>query len=129
MRLALELAEISRETLPKEKALFARISASDLSPSGETDAEGNFISWGIEQSKVLLAELSKRGVSLLDCSSSGNDNKQQIEVKPGYQVPFAEQLRKSLNDQNRIPISAVGLITEGKQAEQYLQEGKADVVS
>jgi len=103
---------------------------------------------GIEQSKVYLAEAVQRGVAMLDASSSGNDPKQKIKLGPGYQVrllvpsrprktssptssskvPFAEQLRRSLTDQNRIPISAVGLITDGKQAEQILQEGKADIV-
>jgi 2,4-dienoyl-CoA reductase-like NADH-dependent reductase (Old Yellow Enzyme family) len=103
---------------------------------------------GIEQSKVYLAEAVQRGVAMLDASSSGNDPKQKIKLGPGYQVrllvtsrprktssptssskvPFAEQLRRSLTDQKRIPISAVGLITDGKQAEQILQEGKADIV-
>lgn len=43
-------------------------------------------------------------------------------------MPFAEELRASLTDENRIPISAVGLITNGKQAEEVLQKGKADIV-
>lgn len=106
LRLCLEIIEITRATLPKHKPVFLRISASDLSPGGEKDESGEWASWGIEQSKVLLARAVELGVALLDVSSSGNDNKQQINVKPGYQVPFAEQLRDSLTDENRIPISA-----------------------
>ncbi|ORY58334.1 hypothetical protein BCR35DRAFT_283785 [Leucosporidium creatinivorum] len=129
LRLAMEVIEITRSTLPAEKPVFVRISATDNSPEGEKNEQGEYISWGIEQSKIYLAEASKRGVAFLDASSSGNDHKQKIKLGPGYQVPFAEQLRASLTNENRIPISAVGLITDGTQAEQILQEGKADIIS
>lgn len=42
------------------------------------------------------------------------------------QVPFAEALKKAHPD---LLVGAVGVITEARQAEGYLQEGKADVVS
>lgn len=129
LRLAMEVIDITRSTLPKEKPVFVRISATDNSPDGEKNEHGEYISWGLEQAKVYLAEAIKRGVALLDASSSGNDPKQKIKLGPGYQVPFAEELRASLTDENRIPISAVGLITNGKQAEEVLQKGKADIIT
>jgi 2,4-dienoyl-CoA reductase-like NADH-dependent reductase (Old Yellow Enzyme family) len=42
-----------------------------------------------------------------------------------FQVPFAEQLKAT----SSIPISAVGLITSGKQAEEILQKGQADIIT
>ncbi|GAA5964752.1 hypothetical protein JCM3765_002543 [Sporobolomyces pararoseus] len=125
MRLPLEIVEITRANWPKEKPLFIRISASDWYPEGEKNEQGEFISWGLEQSKVFLKEIEKRGVDLLDASSGGLTPKQKIDVKPGYQVHFAEEL-KSVSS---IPISAVGLITSGKQAEEILQKDQADIVT
>ncbi|KAM0751775.1 FMN-linked oxidoreductase [Meredithblackwellia eburnea MCA 4105] len=130
MRLALEIAEIARATLPAHKPLFVRISATDWHAAGEKDAtSGEYISWGVEQSKVFLQELIARGIDLMDVSSGGNDVEQKIAVGPGYQVPFAEQLRASLKPESRIPISSVGLITNGTQAEEILQKGQADVIT
>jgi 2,4-dienoyl-CoA reductase-like NADH-dependent reductase (Old Yellow Enzyme family) len=48
----------------------------------------------------------------------------KIALKPGYQVPFAEAIRKEAG----IPTAAVGLITEAKQAEAILAEGQADAI-
>lgn len=107
MRLALEIVKITRDTLSQDKEVFVRISATDNHVKGEKDeASGEWISWGIEQSKVLLSECIKLGVTLLDTSTSGNDPKQSIKVGPGYQVPFAEQLSKSMEGGQRIAISA-----------------------
>jgi len=78
--------------------------------------------------QIFVKEAIKLGVDLVDCSSGGNTPRQKISVGPGYQVPFAEQIRRSLSDDEKIPISAVGLITSGPQAEEILQDGKADVV-
>lgn len=106
MRLALEIVELVRATLSKEKPLFARISAVEWHPEGEQDASGDWISWGIEQSKIFLQELIKRGVALVDTSSGGNDVRQAITVGPDYQVQFARALKNSMQDGARIHISA-----------------------
>lgn len=106
MRLALEIVELVRATLTKDKPLFVRISAVEWHPEGEQDADGNWISWGIEQSKLFLQELIKRGVVLVDASSGGNDVRQKITVGPDYQVQFARALRESLKDGLNIHISA-----------------------
>jgi 2,4-dienoyl-CoA reductase-like NADH-dependent reductase (Old Yellow Enzyme family) len=44
------------------------------------------------------------------------------------QVPLADAIKKSLPEESKIPVSTVGLITDAHQAEEILQEGKADVV-
>lgn len=106
MRLALEIVDLVRATLSKDKPLFARISAVEWHPEGEQDANCTYISWGIEQSKLFLQELIKRGVALVDVSSGGNDVRQAITVGPDYQVQFARALKQSMKDDARIPISA-----------------------
>lgn len=106
MRLALEIVELVRATLDKNKPLFVRISATEWHPEGEKDVNGQWISWGIEQSKMFLQELLKRGVVLVDASSGGNDVRQKITVSPDYQVQFARALKESMDDNNKIHISA-----------------------
>ncbi|EIW64211.1 FMN-linked oxidoreductase [Trametes versicolor FP-101664 SS1] len=109
-----------------DKPFFIRISATDWAEGPEKDpATGEWKQWGIEQSTIYVGELKKLGVDLIDCSSGGNWVQQKITVGPGYQVPFAEALKKAHPD---IPIGAVGLITEPEQAESYLKDGKADAV-
>ncbi|KAI0697546.1 FMN-linked oxidoreductase [Cytidiella melzeri] len=108
-----------------DKPLFVRLSATDWAEFPEQDSDGQWKQWGIEQSKIFVGELKKLGVDLVDCSTGGNYVKQSIPLSPGYQVPFAAALKEAHPD---IPIGSVGLITEPKQAESYLQEGKADVV-
>jgi 2,4-dienoyl-CoA reductase-like NADH-dependent reductase (Old Yellow Enzyme family) len=76
---------------------------------------------------VKLAEiLATRGVDFLDVSSGGNHAKEKIRAGPAYQAPFSEAVKKRLG--NRLLVGCVGSITEGKQAEGLLRDGKADVV-
>lgn len=81
--------------------------------------------WGIEQTVLLAQRLRDTGVDLLDVSSGGNDERGQIDVRPGYQVPYAERIKR---DVPGLLVGAVGLITEAKQAEDILATGQADVV-
>jgi 2,4-dienoyl-CoA reductase-like NADH-dependent reductase (Old Yellow Enzyme family) len=111
-RLAIEIVKSVKELLPKDVSLFVRISATEWDPAGEKDENGEWQSWDIEQSILLAKELKKLGVDLLDVSSGGNFSGQKITVGPGYQVPFAEAIKKAVPD---LPISSVGLITDGKQ--------------
>ncbi|KAG8898459.1 hypothetical protein FRB99_007426 [Tulasnella sp. 403] len=122
-RFPLELATAARKTWGEEKPLFVRVSATEWAEQGEKDAEGNWISWGIEQTRWLAKELKKVGVDLIDASSGGNWDKQKIDLRPGYQVPFAEAIKKDGNT-----VGAVGLITDPEQAEEILQKDQADVI-
>lgn len=88
MRLPLEIVELSRSLWPKEKPLFVRISASDWHEDGETNEAGEYISWGVEQSKIFLKELIKKKIDLMDVSSGGNYAGQKIKIGPSYQVRF-----------------------------------------
>jgi len=64
------------------------------------------------------------GVDLIDCSSGGSSLEQKIPLAPGYQVPFAERIRREA----AIPTGAVGLITSAQQAAEIVASGKADFV-
>ncbi|KAL7416765.1 NADH:flavin oxidoreductase/NADH oxidase [Mrakia frigida] len=123
IRLSLEVTKAVREewSLP----LFYRLSATDWAEGEEKDEKtGEWRYWGLEQSLVLVGELQKLGVDLIDTSSGGNYNKQKIPVGPSYQVPFAAALKKTFPE---VLIGAVGLLTTATQIEDVLQSGKADV--
>lgn len=112
-RLPVEVARSIRKEWPAELPLFVRISATDWTDEG----------WQPEDSVILAKMLLKEGVDLIDCSSGGNV-KTKIPVEPGYQVPFAEKVKKEAG----IATGAVGLITDAEQANRIIAEGKADVV-
>lgn len=114
IRLLLEIIESVLEVWPKEKPLFVRISASDWTEGG----------WTADDSVALAKILIDKGVDLVDCSSGGNVATAKIPVKPGYQVEFAEKVKK----EGGILTGAVGLITEPEQANAIIEQGQADVV-
>jgi len=114
IRFLLEIIDEVRSAVPESMTLFLRISASDWLEGG----------WTIDDS-VALAKIAKvRGVDLIDVSSGGTSSGAPVPVGPGYQVPFADQIR----NQADIPTAAVGLITEPEQAEVIVSSGKADAV-
>jgi 2,4-dienoyl-CoA reductase-like NADH-dependent reductase (Old Yellow Enzyme family) len=114
MRFACEVTECVRAAWPAELALFLRISATDWVPGG----------WSIEDSVALARRVRELGIDLIDCSSGGLSAAQKIALGPGYQVPFAERIRRDA----AIPTGAVGLITSARQANEIIAEGKADIV-
>jgi 2,4-dienoyl-CoA reductase-like NADH-dependent reductase (Old Yellow Enzyme family) len=63
-------------------------------------------------------------VDLIDCSSGGVIPRRSIRPYPGYQVPFAEAIRREVG----IPTGAVGLISAPEHAEEILANGRADLV-
>ena len=114
IRLALEVVDTVRAVWPEKLPLLVRISATDWVEGG----------WDIEQSVELARRVRSRGVDLIDCSSGGASPLQQIPLAPGYQVPFAERIRREAG----IPTAAVGLIVTPQQAHEIVVSGKADVV-
>ena len=113
-RLVVEVVDAVRSVWPDDKPLFVRFSATDWADGG----------WDVEQTARLAAVLRGHGVDLVDVSSGGLVAHQQIDVRPGYQVPFAHEVRQVAG----VPVVAVGLITEPEQAEEVLSEGSADAV-
>lgn len=114
LRFPLEVVEAVRAEWPEDKPLLVRVSATDWAEGG----------WDADQTVELARRLRERGVDLVDVSTGGLVPDAQIPVGPGYQVPFAERIRREAG----IATGAVGLITEPKQAEDVLASGAADAV-
>ena len=114
IRFACEIAHAVRDAWPQDLPLWVRISATDWVEGG----------WDADQSVELSKRLRALGVDLIDCSSGGLSPAQRIPLGPGYQVEFAERIRKEA----QIATGAVGLITTPEQADEIIRSGKADVV-
>ena len=114
IRLLLEVIESVKEVWPTDNPLFVRISSTDWTEGG----------WTADDSVALAKVLVTKGVDLIDCSTGGNVATAKIPVKPGYQVEFAERVKK----ESGILTGAVGMITEPKQADEIIQEGEADLI-
>lgn len=114
VRLTLEIVEAIRAAIPDETPLFVRISATDWLEGNPDFPE----SWTVKDSSKLAGLLAERGVDVLDVSSGGMHPAGKIAGGPGYQVPFSKEIKKAVGD--KLLISAVGTITEGKQAEEIL---------
>lgn len=113
-RLVREVVAAIRRVWPESLPLFVRISATDWVEGG----------WDAEQSVELARQLKPLGVDFIDCSTGGNAAHAKIPVGPGYQVSFAERIRREAG----ILTGAVGLVTEPSQAEQIVASGQADAV-
>ncbi|GMK54448.1 hypothetical protein CspeluHIS016_0110340 [Cutaneotrichosporon spelunceum] len=125
-RLGLEITKIIRDNW--DGPLLYRVSASDWLEAvegPEKDANGEWRWWGLEQTTMYAKLLRDAGVDLLDVSSGGNDPRGQYKVGPGYQIHFAEHLKKNVPG---LLIGAVGLITTPQKAEEILDKDQADVV-
>lgn len=113
-RLLVEVVDAVRAVWPAEQPLFVRFSATDWAEGG----------WTVEETAQLAKQLGGHGVDLVDISSGGLVHGAVITSGPGYQVPFAREVRAA----SALPVAAVGMITEPVQAEQILTEGSADAV-
>lgn len=113
-RFARETARAVRAVWPEELPLAMRLSCTDWIEGG----------WSLEESVELARLLAGEGVDLIDCSSGGAAPGARIPAGAGYQVPFAEAIRR----QAGIATAAVGLITAPAQADEIVRNGRADLV-
>jgi 2,4-dienoyl-CoA reductase-like NADH-dependent reductase (Old Yellow Enzyme family) len=113
-RFVREIINDIRSIWPERLPLFLRISSTDYSPDG----------WDLTSSVRLSVLVKQLGVDLIDCSSGGLTPNVRIPLGPGYQVPFAETIRKEAG----IMTGAVGLITTAAQANEIIETGKADMI-
>jgi len=114
MRFVIETTRAVRAVWPDRFPLAVRLSCTDWVPGG----------WDIGQSVELSRRLKGEGVDLIDCSSGAMVPDATIPSTPGYQVPFAEQIRREAG----IATAAVGLITEPGQADEIIRSGQADLI-
>ena len=121
MRFPLAVAKAVREAWPAGKPLFVRCSSID-------DVEGG---WSLDDTVQLAKQLKAAGVDVIDCSSGGilgsatAAQKTTLPRVPGFQLPFAERVRKEAG----LKTMAVGLILSAQQAEEALQAGRADLIA
>ena len=113
-RFLMEIVDAVNSEITEKQALFVRISGTEYAENG----------WEITDSVELSKTLKDKNVDLIDVSSGGNINGVTIPLRPGYQVPLAEDVKKNAG----IQTGAVGLITSAEQAEQILQNGQGDLI-
>jgi len=114
IRLCLDVVRAVRRAWPEDRPVFIRISCTDWVDGG----------WDVDQAVALARRVKAEGVDLVDCSSGGNVPGAAIPLGPGYQVPFAERIRREAS----IATGAVGLITTSADADAIVREGRADCV-
>jgi NADPH2 dehydrogenase len=115
LRFPLEVARAVRETWPRERALGARINATDWVEGG----------WEPENAVAYAKALKRAGLDFVCVSSGATVPHAKIPVAPGYQVPFAERVKAEAGIKTR----AVGMIADPDQAEDILASGRADMIA
>src|ERR1700761_1272499 len=115
LRYPLEVFDAIRAAFPQHKPIGVKVSATDWVEGG----------WDLAQTVEFARELKKRGVDWIDASSGGASPLQKIPLSPGYQVPFAKEIKQEAG----LTTIAIGLITEAKQAEEIIASGSADIVA
>jgi 2,4-dienoyl-CoA reductase-like NADH-dependent reductase (Old Yellow Enzyme family) len=113
-RFLLQVLEAIQTVWPVTLPISVRISASDWAEGG----------WTIDDSVKLARILKDKNIDIIDASSGGLVPYAKIPAGRGYQVPFAEAIKK----QTGILTAAVGIITEADQAEQILTQEQADLI-
>jgi 2,4-dienoyl-CoA reductase-like NADH-dependent reductase (Old Yellow Enzyme family) len=113
-RLTREVVSAVRAAVPDSMPVLVRLSATDWAEGG----------WTPDETVELARQLRGLGADLVDCSSGGLVPYAKVPVAPGYQVGFAERVRREAG----IPSAAVGMITTPAQAEEIVADGRADLV-
>lgn len=115
IRMTLETARGMRKVWPDKLPFTVRLSCTDWVEGG----------WTLQDSVELSKRLKSEGVDLIDCSSGFvTPDYDKIPFGSGFQVPFAETIRKEAD----IPTAAVGFITHAMQADGIVRNGRADMV-
>jgi 2,4-dienoyl-CoA reductase-like NADH-dependent reductase (Old Yellow Enzyme family) len=115
LRFALDIATAVRAVWPRHKSLGIRLSASDWVEGG----------WNPDDTAILSQKLDAIGLDFIHVSSGGAVRDARVLVTPGYQLDFAETVKKAIS----IPVIGVGMIVTPAQAEQALHDGKADAIA
>ena len=114
IRMLMETISAVHQAWPQRLPLAVRLSCVDWVESG----------WTLEDSVALARQLKAADVDMVDCSSGAVVPHAHIPVGPGFQVPFAQAIRRDTG----ILTAAVGMITEANQAAEIIATGKADMV-
>jgi 2,4-dienoyl-CoA reductase-like NADH-dependent reductase (Old Yellow Enzyme family) len=115
MRFPLEVFEAVRAVWPEDRPLGIRVSATDWVDGG----------WTLEETVAFAKALAPLGCDFVDVSSGGLHPAQKIPLGPGYQVEFAEAVKRG----SGLPTMAVGMIRDPELANSVVADGRADMVA
>jgi 2,4-dienoyl-CoA reductase-like NADH-dependent reductase (Old Yellow Enzyme family) len=115
MRFPLEVFDAVRAAFPTSRPVTVRVSGTDWVAGG----------WDVDQTIAFARALEERGCAAIHVSSGGLDPRQEIPLAQGYQVPLARSVKQAV----RMPVVAVGLISQADEAEKILSSGDADLVA
>lgn len=108
-----EILREVRKAWPENKLICVRVSAEDYVEEGNHP----------EDLANILNLVKDEGVDLVNVSS-GAVVPAMIKAFPGYQVKFAEVIKRETN----LPVIAGGLISEAEMAEEIVANNRADMV-
>lgn len=115
MRFPLEVAGAVRAAVPRGTPVGARITGTDWVDGGLAG----------DDAVVFAKALKAAGLDYVDVSSGAITAEAQRAPTPGFNVPFAEKVKRGA----QIATRTVGLIATPKQAEAIIAEGRADMVA
>lgn len=123
IRLSMEIAQLTRDNVPKEMPVFLRVSATDWLE----EAMPQEPSWRKEDTVKFAQLLAQSGnIDVLDVSSGGNHRAQHIHAKAGFQAPFAIAVKEAVGDQ--LKVGTVGMIDSAHLANSLLENKGLDFV-
>ncbi|GIQ69204.1 NADH:flavin oxidoreductase/NADH oxidase [Xylanibacillus composti] len=116
-RFGVEVIRAAREVMPVDMPLLMRVSAIEYADGG----------YDLGHILEICAKYRDAGVDVFHISTGGEGlpGKRKPGNYPGYQVPFAREIKHALG----VPVIAVGLIDEPKLAETVVASGDADLVA
>ncbi|GFZ32589.1 NADPH dehydrogenase [Clostridium zeae] len=108
-----EILQSVKEVWPKDKPILLRVSSYDYKEGGIT----------LDDMIEIINEV-KDYIDMVHVSTGGLIPA-KIDVYPGYQINYSNEIRSKCN----IPTIAVGLITDLNIAEEIISNGRADLVA
>ena len=121
IRLPLEVAQLTRDTVGSDFPVFFRVSATDWLEDSHDKG------WKLEDTVELARVLAAQGcVDLIDLSSGGVHSAQKIKSGPAFQAPFAAAVKEAVGD--KLAVAAVGMINNGETAEKILSQDNVDII-
>lgn len=109
-----EVMEEVMKNIPEQMPVFLRVSAEDYLEGGNHPED-----------ICRLLDPIKNMIDLVHVSSGGVVENAVVKMYPGYQVVFAETIRKQL----KLPVMAVGMLESPELAEETLRNGRADLIA
>ncbi|OGM40495.1 NADH-dependent flavin oxidoreductase [Aspergillus bombycis] len=123
IRLSLDIAKLTRDTVGPNVPVFLRVSATDWLETSMPEEKG----WKVDDTVRFAEALAEQGcIDLIDISSGGVHSAQKVKSGAAFQIPFAAAVKKAVAD--KVLVAAVGMINNGTLADQILNENDIDVI-